>query len=131
MKQAEELARKALALGDTTGCAHLVLALERLARHEYDEAMKQATEGVAARPNCNGAFTNKASVLTFLGRPEEAVEFAQYAVRLTPVYPAEFPAVLAAAYHDSGRYQEAIDAAYASLQLRDDDLDPSVTGQGR
>jgi TolB-like protein/tetratricopeptide (TPR) repeat protein len=123
MEHAADLARKALELGDTTGYAHLVMALVHLANQEYDEAMAQATEGVAARPNCNGAYAIKASVLNFLGRPREAIEFAQYAVRLTPVYPAEFPAVLASAYHDSNRYTEAIAAATASLQLRNDDID--------
>ena len=67
-----------------------------------------------------------ASVLNFLGRPREAIEFARYAVRLTPVYPAEFPAVLAAAYHDNSQFAEAIAAARASLQLRNDDIDPML-----
>ena len=126
MKHAADLARKALELGDTTGYANLIMALVHLAQHEYEAAMTQATEGVAARPNCNGAYAIKASVLNFLGRPREAIEFAQYAVRLTPVYPAEFPAVLAAAYHDSGQYAEAITAAEASLALRSNDVDPML-----
>ncbi len=126
MRHATELARKAIELGDTTGYAHLVMAVEHLARHEYEQAMAQATEGVAARPNCNGAYAIKSSVLNFLGRPQEAIEFAQYAVRLTPLYPAEFPAVLAASLHDSGRYAEAVAAAEASLRLRGDDIDPML-----
>jgi tetratricopeptide (TPR) repeat protein len=36
----------------------------------------------------------------------------------------EFPAILASAYHDSGRYTEAISAAEASLALRANDVDP-------
>jgi adenylate cyclase len=124
MDRAAQLAGQALELGDTTGFANLVLALVHLARHEYEQAMVQATEGVTARPSCNGAYAIKSSVLNYLGRPREAIEFAQYAVRLTPVYPAEFPAILAAAYHDSGRHADAIDAARASLQLRADDIDP-------
>ncbi len=126
LERSAQMARKALELGDTTGYAHLIMALVHLASHEYEDAMAQATEGVAARPNCNGAYAIKASVLNFLGRSREAIEFAQYAVRLTPVYPAEFPAVLAAAYHDSGRYAEAVEAAEASLKLRDDDIDPML-----
>ncbi len=126
MQRATELARKALDLGDTTGYAHLVMAVEHLARHEYDQAMAQATEGVAARPNCNGAYAIKSGVLNFLGRPQEAIEYAQYAVRLTPLYPAEFPAVLAASFHDSGRFAEAVAAAEASLRLRGDDIDPML-----
>jgi len=98
--------------------------LVHLANHEYEAAMAQATEGVAARPSCNGAYAIKSSVLNYLGRPREAIEFAQYAVRLTPVYPAEFPAILAAAYHDSNRHAEAVTAARASLQLKEEDVDP-------
>ncbi len=124
MSRAVELAREALALGDTTGYAHLVLAVEALAQHEYAQAMTQATEGVAARPNCNGAYAIKSMVLNYLGQPQQAIEYAQYAVRLTPVYPAEYPAVLAASYHDAERYAEAIAAAEASLKLRGDDIDP-------
>ena len=126
MQRSAQLARKALELGDTTGYAHLIMALVHLANHDYEGAMAKATDGVVARPNCNGAYAIKASVLNFLGRSHEAIEFAQYAVRLTPVYPAEFPAVLAAAYHDSGRYTEAIVAAEASLKLRDNDIDPML-----
>jgi class 3 adenylate cyclase len=124
MDRSAELAARALELGDTTGYAHLVLAMVHLGNHEYEAAMVQATEGVAARPSCNGAYAIKSSVLNYLGRPREAIEFAQYAVRLTPVYPAEFPAILAAAYHDSNRHAEAIAAARASLQLKEEDVDP-------
>ena len=124
MDRAAELAEQALELGDTTGFANLALALVHLARHEYEQAMAQATEGVTARPSCNGAYAIKSSVLNYLGRSREAIEFAQYAVRLTPVYPAEFPAILATAYHDSDRHADAIAAARASLQLRADDIDP-------
>ena len=124
MSRAVEFAHEALALGDTTGYAHLVLAVEHLARHEYAQAMAQATEGVAERPNCNGAYAIKSMVLNYLGEPREAIEYAQYAVRLTPVYPAEYPAVLAASYHDAERHAEAIAAAEASLKLRGDDIDP-------
>jgi len=124
MERAAELARMALERGDTTGYANMTLALVHLANHEYEQAMAQATDGVTARPSCNGAYALKSTILNYLGRPREAIEFAQYAVRLTPVYPAEFPAILAAAFHDSGRYDEAITAANASLQLRDDDIDP-------
>jgi adenylate cyclase len=124
MDHAAELAHQALELGDTTGFANMALALVHLARHEYELAMAQATEGVTARPSCNGAYAIKSSVLNYLGRPREAIEFAQYAVRLTPVYPAEFPAILASAYHDSDRHSEAIAAARSSLQLRENDIDP-------
>ena len=79
MQHAADLARKALELGDTTGYANLVLAVEYLGQRNFDGALSQVTDGVAARPNCNGAYAIKSSILNFLGRPEEAIEFARYA----------------------------------------------------
>lgn len=126
MDHAAGLTRTARALEDTTGYANLIMALVHLAHHDYEQVMAQAFEVVSARPSCNGAYAIKACVLSYLGRPEGTIEFAQYAVRQTPAYPAEFPAILAGAYHDSGRYMEAISAAEASLELRSDDVDPML-----
>ena len=123
-ERATELAREALSLGDTTGYPHLILALVHLSNHEYDEAMAEATDAVTNRPSCNGAYAIRASVFNFLGRPHEAIEFAQYAVRLTPAYSPVFPAILASAYHDSDRHEEAVAAARASIELCDTKVDP-------
>jgi TolB-like protein len=123
-ERATELAREALGLGDTTGYSHLILALVHLSNREYDQAMAEATNGVADRPSCNGAYAIKASVFNYLGHPTEAIDFAQYAVRLTPVHPPTFPAILASAYHDSDRHEEAVAAARAAVELSDDKVDP-------
>jgi TolB-like protein len=126
-ERATELAREALSLGDTTGYSHLILAMIHLVNHEYDEAMVEATDGVTDRPSCNGAYAIKASVLNYLGHPTEAIEFAQYAVRLTPVYPPYYPAILASAYHDSGRHEEAVAAARAAIELSEIKVEPYLT----
>jgi TolB-like protein/Tfp pilus assembly protein PilF len=123
-ERAVGFAREALDRGDTTGYAHLILALVHLSNHEYDQALAEATDGVADRPSCNGAYAIKASVFNYLGRPTEAIEFAKYAVRLTPVHPPEYPAILATAYHDSDRHEEAVAAARAAIELSDDKVEP-------
>jgi class 3 adenylate cyclase/tetratricopeptide (TPR) repeat protein len=124
MTRAAELAQQALERDDTTGYAQLILALVHLSKREYAQAMRCATDGVVARPSCNGAYAIKACILNYLGHANQAVEFARYAVRLTPAYPAEFPAILAAAYHDNDQFDEAIAAAKASLELKADDVEP-------
>lgn len=67
MIRAASLAREAIDFGSTTGYPQLILALVHLSKREYQEAMAKATEGVAARPSCNGAYSIKASVLNYLG----------------------------------------------------------------
>jgi adenylate cyclase len=124
LKRAMELAREAIRLDDVTGYAHMVMAHVHLNRREYDEAMSEATQAVTDRPSCPAAYSIKASVLTYLDQAAEAVEFAQYAMRLTPVHPPMYPAVLASAYYGCGRFEEAVAAAKDAIDLKSNDLSP-------
>ena len=125
MERAERHAREAIRLGDATGYPHLVLAQLHLSRREFEEARSEADSGVSARPSCPAAYTLKASVLNYLGRPGEATEYAEFALRLTPVQAAPiFPAILASALYGSGRHDEAIDAAKSAIEMDERNVDP-------
>ncbi len=124
LDRAVELARQALRLEDVTGYPHLVLAHVSLSRRQYDEAAAEADRAVSARPSCPASFSLKASVLNYLGRPAEAIEYAQYAVRLTPVHPPMYPAILATVYHGAKRHEQAIVAAKAAIQIDERNVDP-------
>ncbi len=126
LERAVKLARESLQREDTSGYGHLVLAHTHLQKREFDEALAEATHGVTARPSCNGAYSLKASVLIYLGRPTEAIDLAEYAVGLTPINPPMYPAILASAFHGCGRHEEAISAALASLKLDNKNVDSSL-----
>ena len=79
---------------------------------------------VSARPSCPASYTLKASVLNYLGHPSDAIEHAEYALRLTPVHPPMYPAILASAFYGSERYEEAIAAAKTAIELDDTHIDP-------
>ena len=121
---AVERAQEAIRLNDVTGYPHLVLAQVHLSKREYDEAGAEADLSVSARPSCPAAYTLKASVLNYLGRPSEAIEHAEYALRLTPVHPPMYPAILASAFYGSERYDEAIAAAKTAIELDENHIDP-------
>lgn len=123
LDRATELARRAIELDDVTGYANMVLAYVHLIRREYDQAISQASVAVAYRSSCPASYAIKASVLTCLDRADEAVELAQYAMRLTPVHPPLYPAVLASAYYGCDRFEEAVEAAKDSIEL--ESVDPS------
>ena len=126
LARAEELARDSLRMEDTSGYAHLVLAHTHLHRREFDEALIEATHGVTKRPSCNGAYSLKANILIYLGRSSEAIDLAEYAVRLVPVNPPMYPAILANAYHGCDRHEEAITAALSSIELDNNNLDSNL-----
>ena len=124
LDRAVELARESLRLEDTSGYPHLVLAQTHLQRREFDEALAESSLGVTSRPSCSGAYSLKASILIYLGNPTEAIDLAEYAIRLKPVNPAMYPAILASSYHGSERYEKAITAANASIDLDESNIDP-------
>jgi class 3 adenylate cyclase/tetratricopeptide (TPR) repeat protein len=124
LERATELAHEAISLDDVTGYAHMVMAHVHLTRQEYDEAMTEASRAVSDRPSCPATYAIKAKILTYLGLSTEAIEFAQYALRLTPVYPQIYPAILASAYFGAERYEAAIAAAKTAIDLDEHSVDP-------
>lgn len=126
LARATDLAHDAIRLDDVTGYAHMVLAHVHLIRREFDAALAEAERAVLDRPSCPTSYAIKASILTYLGRAGEAVDFAQYALRLTPVHPPLYPAVLASAYYGCDRYEDAVAAAQTAINLEGNDMNPRL-----
>jgi tetratricopeptide (TPR) repeat protein len=123
LQRAAELSRKAMDLEDFTGLPHLIMAQIHLFNREHDKALAEAEKAVIARPSCDLSFVTKANILTYLGRPSEAIELAKFAIRLAPVYPPFFQTTLAAAFYGSRRYDEAIAAAQETVKSDQNNLD--------
>jgi class 3 adenylate cyclase len=117
MARAVELAGEAIERKDVTGYPHLILAHVHLEKREYDNAIAEASLAVTDRPSCPAAYSLKANVLNYLGRPADAVELAEYATRLSPLRPPTYATVLPSAYFALGRYDEAIAAARSAIEL--------------
>ena len=123
LERAIELARMAEDLEDFTGLSNLVMAQIHLYKHEHDMALEAAQKAVLARPSCDLSYVAKANILTYLGRPTEAIDLAKFAIRLAPVYPPFFQKTLAAAFYGNGQYEKAIASAKKVLESDNDNLD--------
>ena len=123
LRRAVELARKAEEMEDFTGLSHLVIAQIHLFNHEHNRALAEVQKAVLARPSCDLSYVAKANILTYLGRPTEAIDLAKFAIRLAPVYPPFFQKTLAAAYYGSHRYEDAIESAKKVLKSDQNNLD--------
>ena len=123
LERAIELARKAEDLEDFTGLSNLVMAQIHLYKHEHDKALEAAQKAVLARPSCDLSYVAKANILTYLGRPAEAIDLAKFAIRLAPVYPPFFQKTLAAAFYGNGQYEEAITSAKEVIKSDEGNLD--------
>jgi tetratricopeptide (TPR) repeat protein len=96
--------------------ADLVMAHIHLLNKDHEKALAAAEQAILTRPSCDGSFAVKASILNYLGRPEEAIPLARFAIRLSPVYPSYYPTVLGYAYYHCGKFKEAREAAEVSIK---------------
>jgi adenylate cyclase len=112
LEQALTLAQKAIALDDSR--AHGLLAGIYLQKKQYEPALTEAERAAALEPNSFG-YTVLGTVLNYMGRPEEAVEMVEKAIRLDPRSPVASLSILGQTYRLMGRYEEAIAAHKRAL----------------
>jgi len=123
LKQALELIKKAIAMDDTNANFHALLGwLYVLVERKHDKAIAECERAIVLAPNSAGSHVWMGLVLTFAGKPEEAVRYAEQAVRLDPIPPGWYYRNLGMAYSSAGRYEEAIAALNKSLNRTPNDL---------
>jgi TolB-like protein/cytochrome c-type biogenesis protein CcmH/NrfG len=109
-KKAEELAAKSLALNDQRSSPYSILGFLAAVSRRYDQAIAYNEKAVALEPNDDGAKALFAMTLGYAGRPREAIQHLERAMRLSPYYPGFNLLWLGRAYRLVGRDEEAITA---------------------
>jgi tetratricopeptide (TPR) repeat protein len=94
-----------------------------LLKKQYEQASIEVEQALALNPSQWVIYPGLASILSFLGRPEEAVGLAEKALRLNPRQPPRNLLALGHTYYLAGRMEEAITALKKSLNGSPADLD--------
>ena len=81
-----------------------------LAHGDHEKASYHQERGLRLNPNNDLIVVQQGELLTWLGRPEEGIEWIQKAMRLNPYHPERFWNHLGRAYYVARRYAEAIEA---------------------
>jgi adenylate cyclase len=110
LERALALAQQALALDDPLPGAHSLLSQVYAQRRQYDQAIAEGERAIALDPNNALSYNRQGVVLTFAGRPAEALPLVEQALRLDPHYPPFYLADLGWTYWFTGRYTEAVAA---------------------
>jgi len=84
------------------------LGLVYLWKKQHDKALVEAERAVALNPNGADGYVTLGAILTFAGRPEEAIGVIEKAMRLNPRYRPIYLFQLSVAYRMAGRYDEAL-----------------------
>ncbi len=114
-----ELAQKALAMDDSLGQAHALLADCYICKREYDKAIAEGERAVALSPGEMTPLHSYGLCLTYAGRPAEAIPLFQKAIRLSPLVYYSYM-FLGTALRLTGRFDEAVLAYKKAIQLEPD-----------
>ncbi|MCH7487910.1 MAG: tetratricopeptide repeat protein [Proteobacteria bacterium] len=106
---AEELER-ALALDENDADVHRILAALNITRHNFDQALLHQEMALNLNPNYDLSVVQNGELMTWLGRPDEGIEWIKKAMQLNPFHPPRFWSHLGRAYFVAHRYQDAIEA---------------------
>jgi adenylate cyclase len=99
-----------LALDDHDSDVHRVLAAVNLNRDDHDRAAYHQERALALNPNYDLVVVQQGELLTWLGRPEEGIDWIRKAMRLNPYHPERFWSHLGRACYCAEKYAEAAEA---------------------
>jgi adenylate cyclase len=100
----------ARSLDENDGDVHRILAAISVARDDLEKAKHHQERALSLNPNYDLVVVQQGELLTWLGQPEEGIEWVLKAMRLNPHHPERFWAHLGRAYFSAHRYSEALDA---------------------
>jgi adenylate cyclase len=100
----------ALALDDNDSDVHRILAAINLTRNDFDKAAYHQERALALNPNYDLVVVQQGELLTWLGRPEEGIDWIKKAMRLNPYHPERFWSHLGRACYCAEKYAEAAEA---------------------
>jgi adenylate cyclase len=109
-RQVAAEAETALALDDNDSDVHRILAALDLTRDDHDKAAYHQERALALNPNYDLVVVQQGELLTWLGRPEEGIDWIKKAMRLNPYHPERFWSHLGRACYCAEKYAEAAEA---------------------
>jgi len=100
----------ALTLDDNDADVHRILAALSLVRGHHDRAAHHQERALGLNPNYDLVVVQQGELLTWMGRPEEGIDWIKRAMRLNPHHPERFWNHLGRAYFVAHKYGEAVEA---------------------
>ncbi len=118
--RAEELARRALALGPDNVAARRAFATVLLSKSEYDLASDQLRRALEVNPSDTDSYKIYGRILVYLGQADTAIEWFEAALRLDPKSESWVFGELGLSYYLNARYS---DAAKSAAKAAETELD--------
>ena len=110
MMEIESELDRALELDDNDADVHRILAAAFVIRNDLTKARYHQERAISLNPNYDLVVVQQGEVLTWLGNPEEGIEWIRKAMHLNPHHPERFWSHLGKAHFAARHYAEAIEA---------------------
>jgi len=108
MKKAMLLGEKAMALDASQPVVHSLWGTIYLVQKQWEKAISEGRKAITLGPNDALSHLLLANTLLFAGKFDESIALAERAVRLAPYCPDFYLSILAQAYRQAGRYDDAL-----------------------
>jgi len=108
LQMISEEVQTALALDNNDADVHRIFAALKLNFNEHDKAIYHQERALSLNPNSDLVVVQQGELLTWLGRPEEGIEWIRRAMRLNPYHPQRFWSHLGRAQYTARNYADAI-----------------------
>jgi adenylate cyclase len=108
----------ALGLDDNDSDVHRILAAWNLVQRNYEKSMYHQERALGLNPNNDLIVVQQGEILSWLGRPEEGIDWIRKAMRLNPYHPERYWNHLGRACYMARRYAEAAEA-FARISVPD------------
>ncbi len=118
LKAITEELETALSLDANDADVHRILAALNLTFNRFDKVSFHQDRALELSPNYDLVVVQQGEVLTWLGRPEEGIEWIRKAMRLNPYHPERFWSHLGRAQYTARQYADAIQS-YSKITTPD------------
>jgi adenylate cyclase len=117
LKKAYGFALKAISLDESEGMSHALLGRVYTRMRQHEKGIAAGKRAIKFNPNGAEVHSHLGWTLIFAGRPDEAIEYFNKAIRLNPFPPFEYHEGMGFAYLIKENYEKAIAEFNKALQL--------------
>ena len=118
LEEAESLCKKAIQMDNSLALPHAILGQTYLLKRQFDDALYEGKLAVELCPSCADNMAWLGMTLRSVGRPEEAIQYLEKAIRLSPLASGHVYVHLGLSYFFAGQNQKAFDALKTAYNER-------------
>jgi len=100
----------AMSLDESDADVHRILAAVSITRNDHEACHYHQERGLTLNPNNDLIVVQQGEYLTWIGQPEEGIEWIRKAMRLNPHHPERFWSHLGRAFFVARRYDDAVES---------------------